>query len=119
MRNVIKAKLVNYLQDKTLICLKHHQRHQRRHLHMHIKCIGSKCTLKQENTRQRTLTYLLQHSRVNQRTSWQSASYPVTIGPMKDLVTLECGPMPNVMVALPNTGGALCSTPQSLADARY
>jgi len=28
---------------------------------------------------------------------------------------LECGPMPNVMVALPNIGGALCSTPQSLA----
>jgi len=27
--------------------------------------------------------------------------------------------MPNVMVALPNIGGALCSTPQSLADARY
>jgi len=24
-----------------------------------------------------------------------------------------------VMVALPNTGGALCSTPQSLADAHY
>jgi len=24
-----------------------------------------------------------------------------------------------VMVALPNTGGALCSTSQSLADARY
>ena len=32
---------------------------------------------------------------------------------------LECGPMANVMVALPNTGGALCSTPQSLADAHY
>jgi len=32
---------------------------------------------------------------------------------------LECGPMPNVMVALPNTGGALCSTPESLADAHY
>jgi len=32
---------------------------------------------------------------------------------------LECGPMPNVMVALPNTGSALCSTPQSLADAHY
>jgi len=27
---------------------------------------------------------------------------------------LECGPMPNVMAALPNIGGALCSTPQSL-----
>jgi len=25
--------------------------------------------------------------------------------------------MPNVMVALSNIGGALCSTPQSLADA--
>jgi len=32
---------------------------------------------------------------------------------------LECGPMPNVMVALPNIGGALCSTPQNLDDARY
>jgi len=32
---------------------------------------------------------------------------------------LECGPMPNVMVALPNIGGTLCSTPQSLADAHY
>jgi len=31
----------------------------------------------------------------------------------------ECGPMPNVMAALPNIGGALCSTPQSLADAQY
>jgi len=27
--------------------------------------------------------------------------------------------MPNVMVALPNKGGALNSTPQSLADAHY
>ena len=32
---------------------------------------------------------------------------------------LECGPMPNAMVALPNIRGALCSTPQSLADAHY
>jgi len=34
-------------------------------------------------------------------------------------VQLECGPMPNLMAALPNIGGALCSTPQSLADAHY
>jgi len=27
--------------------------------------------------------------------------------------------MPNVMAALPNIGGALFSTPQSLADAHY
>jgi len=32
---------------------------------------------------------------------------------------LECGPMPNLMVALSNIGGALCSTPQSFADAHY
>ena len=36
-----------------------------------------------------------------------------------NIVKLECGPMPNLMVALPNIGGALCSTPQSLADAHY
>jgi len=30
---------------------------------------------------------------------------------------LECEPMPNVMAALSNIGGALCSTTQSLADA--
>jgi len=27
--------------------------------------------------------------------------------------------MPNVMATLPNIGGALCSTPESLADAHY
>jgi len=35
------------------------------------------------------------------------------------IIQLECGPMPNLMVALPNIGGALCSTPQSLPDAHY
>ena len=34
-------------------------------------------------------------------------------------IKLECGPMPSVMAALPNIGGALWSTPQSLADAQY
>ena len=32
---------------------------------------------------------------------------------------LACGPMPNLMAALPNICGALCSTPQSLANAHY
>ena len=32
---------------------------------------------------------------------------------------LECGPMPNTMAPLPNIGGAICSKPQSLADAHY
>jgi len=31
----------------------------------------------------------------------------------------KCGPMPNVMAALPNISGVLCSTPESLADAHY
>jgi len=34
-------------------------------------------------------------------------------------IELEIGPVPNVMAALPNIGGACCSTPQSLADAEY
>jgi len=38
---------------------------------------------------------------------------------LKLLLKLECGPMLNVMAALLNIGGALCSTPQSLADAHY
>jgi len=38
---------------------------------------------------------------------------------MRTETILGCGPMPNVMAALPNIGGALCSTPQSLADAHY
>ena len=43
---------------------------------------------------------------------------------MQSVCKLECGPMPNLMVALPNRGGAnrggaLCSTPQSLHDAHY
>jgi len=37
----------------------------------------------------------------------------------KNDAKLECGPMPNMMVALPNIDGTLCSTPQSLADAHY
>jgi len=32
---------------------------------------------------------------------------------------IECGPIPNVMAVLPNIGGALCSTPQNLANAHY
>jgi len=32
---------------------------------------------------------------------------------------LECGPLVKVMVTLLNIGGALCSTPQSLAEAHY
>jgi len=37
-----------------------------------------------------------------------------------DLTKLECGgPIPNVMDALANIGGTLCSTTQSLADAHY
>jgi len=43
----------------------------------------------------------------------------VMLKSIKSSIKLECGPMPNVMAALPNIGGALCSTPQSLADAHY
>jgi len=46
----------------------------------------------------------------------QSAAAEIRRGKKEEL---ECGPMPNVMVALPIIGGALCSTPQSLADVYY
>jgi len=32
---------------------------------------------------------------------------------------LKCGPLANVMAALSNIGGVLCSKAQSLADAHY
>jgi len=32
--------------------------------------------------------------------------------PSKLILKWKCGPMPNVMAALPNIGGVLCSTPQ-------
>jgi len=32
---------------------------------------------------------------------------------------LKCGPMPDLMAALLNIDGVLCSMPQSLADAHY
>jgi len=35
------------------------------------------------------------------------------------VIKLKCGPVPNVMAALSNIGGALCSTPQSLTDTNY
>jgi len=38
---------------------------------------------------------------------------------VKANIKLECGPMHNVMVALPNIGGALSSAPQSSADVHY
>ena len=48
---------------------------------------------------------------------WDTTSLPV-LGRCH-IDKLECGPMPNVMAALLNIGGVLCSTPQSLADAHY
>ena len=47
----------------------------------------------------------------------QSAAAEIRRGKKEE--QLECGPMPNVMVALPNIGGALCSTPQGLADVQW
>ena len=43
---------------------------------------------------------------------------PVRRASLQQRLHLECGPMPNVIAALPNIGGALCSMPQSLADAQ-
>jgi len=56
----------------------------------------------------------------DRRTHRNIATLPTATGSKAEKqAKLECGPMPNVMAALPNIGGALCSTPQSLADAQY
>ena len=49
----------------------------------------------------------------------ESAARSTDASQRTPLCELECGSMPNVMAALPNIGGALCSTPHSLADAHY
>jgi len=51
-----------------------------------------------------------------QTPTWEGA---ILRGKQANHCKLECGPMPNVMDALPNIGGAVCSTPQRLADAHY
>jgi len=48
-----------------------------------------------------------------------SVTHSLTDNLVKFIIVLECGPMPNVMAALPNIGGILCSTPQSLDDVHY
>jgi len=52
--------------------------------------------------------------RWNERCSNYNSQWPALIHFSSQLV---CGPMPNVIAALPSIGGALCSMPQSLADA--
>jgi len=47
------------------------------------------------------------------------AENPAFTQSIKQSQKLECEPMPNAMAAPPNIGGALCSMPQSLADAHY
>jgi len=68
----------------------------------------------------------IQYSRLRLRLRLRSGSWltllryaELTAGDTSYKRQLECGPMPNVMVALSNIGGALCSTPQTLADAHY
>ena len=67
----------------------------------------------------------LERQQVERIIGYHTATYPtcnLRDPTFKDRIAtaiLECGPMPNVMVALPNIGGALCSTPQSFADAHY
>jgi len=43
----------------------------------------------------------------------------ISLEQVREKNQLECGPMPNVMATRPNTGDALYSMPQSLADAHY
>jgi len=55
-------------------------------------------------------------------TTWSHKNYVTSLNIQyqfqnKDISKPEYGPMPNLMVAVPNIDGALCSTPQSLTRA--
>jgi len=52
---------------------------------------------------------------MSQPTGWRKMTDQTVVNQSKT----RMWPMPNVMAALPNISGALCSTPQSLADAHY
>ena len=62
---------------------------------------------------------MYQYLEVLMRYAAPSPAHLLNLRHLQKKYTLECGPVPNVMAALPNTGGALCSTPQSLADTHY
>jgi len=72
---------------------------------LHLICVVK--AVVHEACDQRCLSHCNKHSRTNVAC--------VT----KNMHQLACGPMPNVMVALLNIGGALCSMSQSLAGAHY
>jgi len=61
--------------------------------------------------------YLIMFVSLTNKGKRNSLLQPVLV--VKLCCKLECGPMPNLMAALPNIGGALYSTPQSVADAHY
>jgi len=60
-----------------------------------------------------------QYTNVTDRQCSDSIGRTVLQTITQKMFLLECGPMPNVMSALPNIGGALCSTLQSLSIAYY
>jgi len=68
---------------------------------------------------QRYCTALQQQGQPNFAACYKERNYGTLVYDAGLQEKLECGPLPNVMVALPNIGGALCSTPQSLDDAHY
>ena len=66
--------------------------------------------------KQANVTSLFKKGSKSEHGSYRPVSLTSYLGKILEAI-LECGPMPNVMVTLPNIAGALCSTPQSLADA--
>ena len=93
------------------------------HLHHHPVFFTGRMPFLPPN-QQRQSTQGNQRIRIREKTLEFSSTVLPAPSPYRCVVSmlylkLECGPMPNLMVALPNIGGALCSTPQSLADAHY
>jgi len=69
----------------------------------------------EETSHQMITSVSTAHVKCSHTTLWKADNFHL----IENSTKLECGPMPNMMAALTNIGGALCSTPQSLADAHY
>jgi len=61
---------------------------------------------------------ILQNRKLDSLADSHHPTLSTVLNKTANIIKLECGPMPNVMAALPNIGGALWPTPQSLADAQ-
>ena len=74
--------------------------------------------MQKSNSRMKSYQLSLEQHQVSTVTTNQTRNL-VTNADSKNMSNYNVTIMPNLMATLSNIGGALCSTPQSLADTHY